>query len=82
MPIFKEIQALLAKKTPFVCYVKPNENKWNLLIQNNDEVIPFSGQSGFVFAPFDAGLKVVIPIMKLIYQQEFWKKSKQINQSI
>jgi isochorismate synthase len=62
MPIFKEIQALLAKKTPFVCYVKPNENKWNLLIQNNDEVIPFSGQSGFVFAPFDAGLKVVIPI--------------------
>ncbi|RBA28284.1 chorismate-binding protein [Flavobacterium tibetense] len=62
MPIFKEIQALLAKENPFVCYIKPNETKWNLLIQNNDEIIPFSGQSGFVFAPFDAGLKVVIPI--------------------
>lgn len=62
MSIFKEIQALLAKENPFVCYVKPNENKWNLLQQNNDEVIPFSGQSGFVFAPFDAGLKVVIPM--------------------
>lgn len=62
MPIFKEIQALLAKENPFVCYVKPNENHWNLLQQNSEEIILFSGQKGFVFAPFDAGFKVVIPI--------------------
>jgi isochorismate synthase len=61
MPIFKEIQALLAKGNPFVCYVKPNENHWNLLQQNSEEIILFSGQKGFVFAPFDAGFKVVIP---------------------
>jgi isochorismate synthase len=69
MPIFKEIQALLAKENSFVCYVKPNENKWNLLIQNNNEVIPFSGQSGFVFAPFDKGLKVVIPTDEASFSQ-------------
>lgn len=61
MSIFEEIQVLLAQENPFVCYVKPNENHWNLLKQNSNEIIPFSGQSGFVFAPFDAGLKVVIP---------------------
>ena len=81
MPIFKEIQALLAKKTPFVCYVKPNENKWNLLIQNNDEIIPFSGQSGFVFAPFDKGLKVVIPADEAVLSQGILEEIK-VNQSI
>ena len=69
MPIFEEIQALLAKENPFVCYVKPNETKWNLLIQNNDEIIPFSGQSGFVFAPFDKGLKVVIQVDEASFSQ-------------
>ena len=81
MPIFKEIQALLAKKTPFVCYVKPNETKWNLLIQNNDEIIPFSGKSGFVFAPFDKGLKVVIPADEAVLSQGILEEIK-VNQSI
>ena len=81
MPIFEEIQALLAKENPFVCYVKPNETKWNLLIQNNDEVIPFSGKSGFVFAPFDKGLKVVIPADEAVLSQGILEEIK-VNQSI
>ena len=80
MPIFEEIYTLLAKKTPFVCYIKPNENRWNLLQQNNDEVIPFSGQSGFVFAPFNAGLKVVISIDEAVLTQGFLEEIK-VNQS-
>ena len=69
MPIFEEIQALLAKENPFVCYVKPNATHWNLLQQKNDEIIQFSGQSGIVFAPFDTGLKVVIPMNEAVLSQ-------------
>ena len=61
MSIFEEIQVLLAQENPFVCYVKPNENVWNLLMQQTDDVIEFSGQSGFVFVPFNDGVSVVIP---------------------
>jgi isochorismate synthase len=80
MPIFKEIQSLLAKETPFVCYIKPNENSWNLLKQNSNEIIPFSGQSGFVFAPFDTGLKVVIPMDEAVLSNGILEEIK-INQS-
>jgi isochorismate synthase len=80
MPIFEEIQALFAKENPFVCYVKPNEIKWNLLKQNHDAVIPFSGQSGFVFAPFNKGLKVVIPTDEAILSQGILEEIK-VNQS-
>jgi isochorismate synthase len=76
MPIFKEIQSLVTKENPFVCYVKPNENHWNLLKQNNDEVIPFSGQSGFVFAPFDTGLKVVIPMDEAFFSKGILEEIK------
>jgi len=80
MPVFEEIQALLAKENPFVCYVKPNEIKWNLLKQNHDAVIPFSGQSGFVFAPFDKGLNVVIPTDEAVLSQGILEEIK-VNQS-
>ena len=61
MQIFEKIQHLLSSQNPFVCYVKPNENVWNLLTQQTDDVIEFSGQSGFLFIPFNDGVSVVIP---------------------
>jgi isochorismate synthase len=80
MTFFEEIQALLAQENPFVCYVKPNETHWNLLQQKSDEIIPFSGQSGFVFAPFDKGLKVVIPTDEAVLSQGILEEIK-VNQS-
>ena len=61
MQIFEEINILLSAQNPFVCYVKPNENVWNLLVQQNDEIIEFSNQAGFVFIPFHEDKQVVIP---------------------
>lgn len=61
MQVLEEINTLLSKQVPFVCYVKPNENVWNLLVQQNDGIIEFTNQSGFVFMPFHEGKQVVIP---------------------
>lgn len=61
MQVFEEINTLLSAQYPFVCYVKPNENVWNLLVQQNDELVEFTNQSGFVFMPFHEGKQVVIP---------------------
>ena len=61
MQVFEEIQTLLSQQKPFVCYVKPNETIWHLLVQKKNETIEFSNQSGFVFVPFNEGNKVVIP---------------------
>ncbi len=61
MQVFEEINTLLSNEIPFVCYVKPNENVWNLLVQQNDEIIDFISQAGFVFMPFHEGKKIVIP---------------------
>ena len=61
MQLFEEINTLLSGQKPFVCYVKPNESLWNLQVQQTNEIIAFSGQSGFVFVTFDAGIKVCIP---------------------
>jgi isochorismate synthase len=61
MQVFEEIYTFLSAQNPFVCYVKPNENIWNLLVQQNDEIIDFIGQAGFVFMPFYEGKQVVIP---------------------
>ncbi len=61
MQVFEEIKDLLSQQKPYVCYVKPNEIVWNLLAQQNDEIIDFIGQAGFVFVPFHDGKKVVIP---------------------
>jgi isochorismate synthase len=61
MQVFEEINTFLSAQNPFVCYVKPNENIWNLLVQQNDEIIDFIGQAGFVFMPFYEGKQVVIP---------------------
>lgn len=61
MNIFEELNKILFQENPFVCYVKPNRNKWNLIQQKNATLHEFLEQSGFVFAPFDDGIKVVIP---------------------
>ena len=61
MQVFEEIQIFLSQQKTFVCYVKPNEIVWNLLVQQTDEIIEFSNQAGFVFMPFHEGKQVVIP---------------------
>lgn len=61
MQLFEEISTLLSGQNPFVCYVKPNECIWNLQVQQTSEIVPFSDQSGFVFMPFDAGVKICLP---------------------
>jgi isochorismate synthase len=61
MQLFEEISTLLSGQKPFVCYVKPNEYIWNLQVQQTNEIVTFSGQSGFVFMPFDAGVKLCLP---------------------
>ena len=61
MQVFEEINTFLSAQNPFVCYVKPNENVWNLLVQQNDELVEFTNQSGFVIMPFHEGKQVVIP---------------------
>ena len=61
MQVFEEIQIFLSQQKTFVCYVKPNEKVWNLLVQQNDEIIEFSNQAGFVFLPFHEDKQVVIP---------------------
>ena len=66
---FDKISHYLREAIPFVCYVKPNENVWNLLVQQNDETIDFIGQAGFVFMPFHQGKQVVIPFEGNIFSQ-------------
>ena len=61
MQVFEKIQNLISQQKPFVCYVKPNETIWNLLVQQNNEIIEFFHQSGFVFVPFHEGKRLVIP---------------------
>jgi len=69
MQVFEEIQTLLLQQNPFVCYVKPNETVWNLLAQQNNELLEFSNQAGFVIMPFHEGKKVVIPFEGNSYSQ-------------
>jgi isochorismate synthase len=69
MKLFEEINTLLSGQKPFVCYVKPNESIWSLLVQQTIDVVTFSGQSGFVFIPFDAGVKICIPTEISVFSQ-------------
>lgn len=76
MSVFDTISNYLETNTPFVCYVKPNENVWNLLVQQNDEIIEFSNQSGFVFMPFHKGKQVVIPFEGNTFSQGIIENSE------
>lgn len=69
MQVFKEISTLLLEQKPFVCYVKPNESVWNLLLQQNEELVEFTHQAGFVFIPFQEGKQVVIPFEGNLFLQ-------------
>lgn len=69
MQLFEEISTLLSGQKPFVCYLKPNESIWNLQVQQTIDVVTFSGQSGFVFIPFDAGVKICVPTEISSYSQ-------------
>ncbi|MCW1148967.1 isochorismate synthase [Flavobacterium lacisediminis] len=77
MSVFDTISNHLETNSPFVCYVKPNETIWNLLVQQNDEIIEFSNQAGFVFMPFYEGKQVVIPFEGNEFLQGNLEKLKQ-----
>ena len=77
MQVFEEIQALLLQHKPFVCYVKPNENVWNLLVQQTNEIIEFSNQAGFVFMPFHEGKHIIIPFKGNSFSQGNIEKLEQ-----
>lgn len=77
MQVFEEIQVLLSQQKPFVCYIKPNEIVWNLLVQQNDKIIEFTNQSGFVFMPFHEGKQVVIPFEGNSFSQGNFEKLEQ-----
>jgi len=77
MQVFEEINTFLSAQNPFVCYVKPNENVWNLLVQQNEELVEFSNQSGFVFVPFHEGKQVVIPFEGNSFSQGNLEKLEQ-----
>lgn len=77
MQVFEEIQVLLSQQKPFVCYIKPNEIVWNLLVQQNDKIIEFTNQSGFVFMPFHEGKQVVIQFEGNSFSQGNLEKLKQ-----
>ena len=77
MSVFDTISNYLETNTPFVCYVKPNETVWNLLIQKNDELVEFTNQSGFVFVPFHEGKQVVIPFEANSFSQGNIEKLEQ-----
>lgn len=74
MPILKKIEQCLASQIPFVAYLKPNELTCNLLAQKDADLKLFSGQSGFVFFPFDKGDKVVIPFDEADFSQGIIEK--------
>lgn len=74
MPIFEKIEKCLIAQNPFVAYLKPNELTCNLLVQKDADLKLFSGQSGFVFFPFDKGDKVVIPFDEADFSQGIIEK--------
>ena len=74
MPIFEKIEQCLIAQNPFVAYLKPNELTCNLLVQKDADLKLFSGQSGFVFFPFDKGDKVVIPFEEADFSQGIIEK--------
>lgn len=77
MQVFEEIHTLLSNQKAFVCYLKPNETVWNLIVQQNTEIIDFIGQAGFVFMPFHEGKQVVIPFEGNMFSQGNLEKLEQ-----
>jgi isochorismate synthase len=77
MQLFEEISTLLSGQNPFVCYVKPNECFWNLQVQQTNEIVAFSGHSGFIFMPFDAGVKICLPTEISTFSQGNFEKFEQ-----
>jgi len=59
---FERIQQHLSINLPFVVYRKPNEEKVNAILQNNDAIhtIKDFSESGFVFAPFDNSEETIL----------------------
>ncbi len=53
MPIFNEINQLIDQNKCFVVYAKPNSKELTLWKQNNNDLVEFHGQSGFVICSFD-----------------------------
>lgn len=60
--IFDQIASHLTKNLPFVCFSKPNSDKFIGVFQRNNQLYPFDKtSSGFVFVSFDGNKKYLIP---------------------
>ncbi|MDX1363223.1 chorismate-binding protein [Arenibacter latericius] len=62
MDFLERIAQQIKVQLPFVAYRKPNEEKVNLILQNNAElhtVVDYE-ESGFVFAPFNSKEKAIL----------------------
>lgn len=75
--------ALLDKATyyftqnlPFVLYVKPLQNQLNGVFQNNNDLVLFTGQEGFVFAGFYNTKDIVLPYDNCELVNEVWSFEK------
>jgi len=76
MSFFEKIEQCLVVQNPFVAYLKPNELTWNLLIQKDTDLKLFTGQSGFVFFPFEKGDKIIIPFDDADFSQGIIEKKQ------
>ncbi|MDW5289586.1 chorismate-binding protein [Formosa sp. PL04] len=59
---FECLNAQFEDALPFVTYRKPNENRVNVLFQNDDTLYETKdlSETGFVFAPFDDASKMIV----------------------
>ncbi|RAR48992.1 chorismate-binding protein [Flavobacterium lacus] len=70
MAILSKIKLQVEQKLPFALYVLPNQNTICGIFQKDDSIHDFKGQSGFVFASFDASKKNVIPLESSCFMEE------------
>lgn len=59
---FESLESQFKKNLPFVAYAKPNTNKVNALLQEDQELTEVTDftESGFVFAPFNSNDKTIL----------------------
>lgn len=82
MLLLEKASYYFSKKLPFALFVKPNQIQLNGVFQNTNELVPFSGQKGFVFSGFYNTKDVVLPFDSCEIIQENWIYEKQNQERI
>ena len=82
MLLLEKASHYFSKKLPFALFVKPNQIQLNGVFQNTNELVPFSGQKGFVFSGFYNTKDVVLPFDSCEIIQENWIYEKQNQERI